>query len=139
MKKASLLMLLFVVAACSSNNILDSVKTAEDFKEMLISKLGDSVASDSLAAGKSWGEVYSSTFHIPITDSNYDHSATFKTCLEVLSDWKEKYDLHNIPAGGGSNYFSLNYQVNSVHIFIDVISYKLQNGKNIILLLIRAS
>lgn len=38
MKKASLLMLLFAVAACSSNNILDSVKTAEDFKEMLINK-----------------------------------------------------------------------------------------------------
>lgn len=137
-KNIGVIFILLFFIGCKSSDIRESVKSAEDFKEMIINQLKDNIDTDSLAGSIGWGETYNSTYLLPIKDSNYLHSSTYKICLNVLSGWEKKYGFNVVSAGGGDNYFHMSYNNNSIQIFIDIISYKHDNGKNTINVFIRA-
>ena len=140
-KNIWILFSLLIFLGCNSNNIREHVKSVEDFKQMLINQLKNDIDVDSISGGNSWGEnFYSSTSFIPVNDSSYIHSNTYKICLNVLSKWKEKYGYGAdiVSAGGGDNQFSMLCNLNSIYIFTDIISYKHYDGSNRINVLIKA-
>lgn len=142
-KNVFVVIILAILLGCNSTDIRESVKPAEHFKLLLYEELNDDVNADDISGGAGWSDgndvLFHSTYSIPIVDSNYDHSNTYKKCLKVLSKWKEHfgYGADVVKAGGGDNHFSMQYKVNSVYVFIDVISYSLRDH-NVVQILIRA-